>query len=536
MVRSIAFLVLVGCAPSWQNAPHDTRFQRAVEEPVPMPAERFAVSDWWEAGLESGVRPLGRALSPWTYIDATVGGRDALDVNAFEEVPASSWFEPRIARGLAPSELARGSGAHGPPAEGRFTIVAGKESGATPGFVVTDSDGTVWYVKFDPPGFPEMATGAEMIASRVIDAAGYWVPQTHLLELDLRRFDLDPAATTRDKYNRSVPLDGDRLMEFFALTNPNADDTVRAVFSRRIEGEHLGPFAWRGMDPTDGNDRIPHERRRSLRGLWVLFAWLNNTDTKSSNTLDTFQSSDGRSGIVRHYLLDLGDSIGAAGDRAKYRHEGYEPYFDWGESALRLLALGARYPYWLGLPPIESRATGPFEFDVFDPARWSPQFPNPAFDEASADDTFWGAALLARFTVEHVGAAVDAAEYTSSYVRERLLMLLLERRRKLLEYAFDGYVAVDGPSANGFEVTLTDLRALGGLPTPDPFRYSVLDDGDVIGRGESDIPVFDLARFRAHKASFLTLRIERGEYGATEVHLRVLSDGLLPVALDRDRW
>ncbi|MEO1170885.1 MAG: hypothetical protein AAFX94_02385, partial [Myxococcota bacterium] len=494
-MRPFLLLSLVACAPQWQNTPHDTRFQRVKEEPVPKPARRFAVSDWWEAGLESGVRPLGRALSPWTYVEEIGGSRRALDVNAFEEVPASSWFEPRLARGLDPSQLARGSGTFPPPAEGRFTIIAGKESGATPGFVVTDSAGVIWYVKFDPPGFPEMATGAEMIASRVMDAAGYWVPQTHLLDLDLERLDLDPGATTRDKYNRTVPLDVNRLTEFFALTNPSPDGRVRAVFSRRIEGEHLGPFDWRGMDATDANDRLPHERRRSLRGLWVLFAWMNNTDTKSSNTLDTFIPSDRDRGLVRHYLLDLGDSIGAAGDRAKYRHEGYEPYFDWGESGRRLLALGARYPYWLELPPIESRATGPFEAKVFDPERWSPQFPNPAFAAATPDDTFWAAALLARLSVEHVGAAVDAAEYTSSFVRERLVMLLLERRRKLLEHAFEGYVAVDGPAAEGFVVTLTDLRDIGDLSPAGPFRFAVLDDGEVIGSGESDAPRFDLTGY-----------------------------------------
>lgn len=550
----VTTFIVGGCAPAWKSAPHDALYQKVDERTIEMPQERLLVSDWWEAGLYTGVRPLGQALSPGTYVDRVAGRRSALDVNAFEEVLESSWFEARIARGgWTPARVFRGGVVNPGPAEGLLTVISGKNEGATPGFVVRDESGVVWFVKFDPPGFPGLATGAELVASRALYAAGYFVPETHLVELDLRRIDLAANAMTRDKYNRSVALDEKRLREFFILLNPDRTGRVRAVFSRRIEGEHLGPFLFRGVDETDPNDQIPHERRRSLRALWVLFAWLNNTDTKSSNTLDTFiratsDDAGGTRGLVRHYLLDLGDSLGAAGNRAKYRHEGYEPYFDWAESGKRLLALGLRYPYWLDLTPMRSRTLGPFEAEVFDPERWSPQFPNPAFEEVTAADTFWGAAILARFTREHVGALVDAADFDDAWVRDTTVNVLMARRRKLLAYAFEGYTALDRPTTSGTLLRFVDLETLSGLSENDPLRFEVrwnrtLRRDVLLAEGEvedSQIELSEPLRIARDRSGFsdepfLTVSVVRNDRGKTLFHLRDLGDRVLPVALERDR-
>ncbi len=534
----------VACAPQWQEVPHDRLFQRVVEEPIREPNSRDPTSDWWEAGLKGGVRPLGQALSPSTYVDAVFGHRPAMDFNAFGEVPESSWFVPRIGRDtLRAADVYSGRHEHPPPAGPRFTVIAGKRSRTTPGFVVRDEAGVEWFVKFDPASFPGLSTAAEMIANRAIGAAGYNVPEVHLVEMDLGKLALAEDATTFDDYNRSVPLDEDRLSEFFILLNPDDGKRTRALFSRRVEGRHLGGFSWRGVDSADRNDRIPHERRRSLRALRVLFAWLNNTDTKSSNTLDTFVRTDGERGLVRHYLQDLGDSLGAAGHRAKYRHEGYEPWFDWRESGIRLLALGFRYPYWSGLRPIESRTLGPFEATIFDPARWSPNVPNPAFDEATPDDVFWGGQLLARFTRELVGAMVDAADYQDPDIRDVVVERLMIRRAVTLEWAFSGYTALDRPRIEQGALRLTDLHRLGGLVDEGPFAYSVRWDDVVIEEGTVREPVVPLAAVVAaakrqrgfENEPFLTVTFALGERGATRVHLRVSGERVLPVALERER-
>lgn len=537
-------LATVACAPQWKLVPHDTLFQRAVDRPIREPDPREPSSDWWEAGLKAGVRPLGQALSPSTYVDAVFGARPALDVNDFGEVPASTWFEPRIGRDvLTPADVFSGQHEHPPPAGPTFTVIAGKRSGTTPGFVVRDQAGVEWFVKFDPASFPLLSTAAEMVANRALDAAGYFVPETHLVEMDLGKLRIAEDATTYDEYNRSVPLNEERLSEFFILLNPDNANRTRALFSRRVEGKHLGGFNWRGAASDDRNDRIPHERRRSLRALRVLFAWLNNTDVKVSNTLDTFVRTDGERGVVYHYLQDLGDSLGAAGHRAKYRHEGYEPWFDWRESGIRLLALGARYPYWIGLPPIESRTLGAFEAEIYDPARWSPKVPNPAFDEATPEDVFWGGQLLARFTPELVGAMVDAADYQDPEIRDTVVERLLIRRAKTLAWAFEGYTALDRPRVVDGALVLTDLHVLGGLARESRFEVRVLWRDEVLHSASVEqprVPLRELlgeARARSGFADdpFLTVSFRLGERGATRVFLRVTDACAFPVGLERDR-
>ena len=52
-------------------------------------------------------------------------------------------------------------------------------------------------------------------------------------------------------------------------------------------------------------DIVLHENRRDLRGLYVFSAWLNNTDAKAGNTLDTIVEENGVR-FIRHYLSPEG--------------------------------------------------------------------------------------------------------------------------------------------------------------------------------------------------------------------------------------
>ena len=91
-------LAVAACTPSWKQTPHDQMFQReAVQALIAEPASR-SISDWWDRGRQSFVRPLGRALSPGHWIARAVGGRPAQDVNDLGQVPDSEWFENRIGR------------------------------------------------------------------------------------------------------------------------------------------------------------------------------------------------------------------------------------------------------------------------------------------------------------------------------------------------------------------------------------------------------------------------------------------------------
>ncbi|MGH9371118.1 MAG: hypothetical protein ACRD15_06265, partial [Vicinamibacterales bacterium] len=93
----------------------------------------------------------------------------ALNVNTVDEVPDSSWFSNRVGpRSPVPhdtADLMKGphTGAAAGPAAGTWTITGRKSEGVTPGFTIRDSIGEIDWIKFDPAGFPEMASGAEVI-------------------------------------------------------------------------------------------------------------------------------------------------------------------------------------------------------------------------------------------------------------------------------------------------------------------------------------------------------------------------------------
>src|SRR6185436_20944255 len=98
----------------------------------------------------------------------------AESINSIDEVPDSSWFTNRAS--VTPAEALRGPGDDTGPAPGKLTV-SRKANGISPGFTITDSRGTRYFVKFDPPGLPELGTGAEAVVTRLFHVLGYHVPQ-----------------------------------------------------------------------------------------------------------------------------------------------------------------------------------------------------------------------------------------------------------------------------------------------------------------------------------------------------------------------
>ena len=104
----------------------------------------------------------------------------ALNVNSVDEVPDSSWYTNRIGRrAMTDDEIVRGpdtgSGPHQALDDHRR-----QNRGHQPGFTIRDGAGQVYFIKFDPPSNPEMASGAEVIATKFLYAFGYNVPENYL--------------------------------------------------------------------------------------------------------------------------------------------------------------------------------------------------------------------------------------------------------------------------------------------------------------------------------------------------------------------
>src|SRR6185503_17972043 len=93
-------------------------------------------------------------------------------------------------------------------------------------------------------------------------------------------------------------------------------------------------FNYEHTRSDDPNDVVPHDRRRDLRGLYVFCAWLNHTDSKQGNTLDTLVK-DGARQFIRHHLIDFGAMLGSDSDKAKDARLGNGYIFPTGKETLR---------------------------------------------------------------------------------------------------------------------------------------------------------------------------------------------------------
>src|SRR5215203_5994749 len=144
----------------------------------------------------------------------------ATNTNTVDEVPDSSWFTnrvgPRMSGSLDVAALVKGADTGTGPADGRWTITGRKGEGVTPGFTIKDSSGEIYWIKFDPKGYPEMASGAEVISTKLFHAFGYHVPENYLVSMRRDNLDIAPDATMKDEDGRRrkfTEIDLDAILE-----------------------------------------------------------------------------------------------------------------------------------------------------------------------------------------------------------------------------------------------------------------------------------------------------------------------------------
>ena len=362
------------------------------------------------------------------------------NVNTIDEVPDSSWFTNRAGKGSGPLDLealVKGPDTSNGPAPGPWTVIARKSEGVTPGFTIRDTAGEVYWIKFDPKGFAEMASGAELISTKFFHAFGYHVAENYLATFRLEDLRVAPDATMKDEDGRARQLTFGDLIEIVAGVARQPDGSYRVLASRNIAGRPLGPFRYYGTRPDDPNDIVPHEHRRELRGLSVFAAWLNHDEVRSSNSHDSVVAAGNRQ-IVRHHLLDFGSTLGSGSVRAQNRRAGNEFVWESRPTLITMLTLGLYVRPWLKVPYPDVPAVGRFESTYYRAESWKPDYPNPAFRNARPDDRFWAARIVAAVNEEAVAAVVRTAKFTDPRATEYLTTTLLERRTKVLTAWLNG--------------------------------------------------------------------------------------------------
>jgi hypothetical protein len=302
-----------------------------------------------------------------------------------------------------------------------------------PGFTVRDAAGQVWFIKFDPPGYPGMATGTEAMVSKLFWALGYHVPEVHIATLKPDELAIDEGARITPPSGRRRAFRRGDIQALLRKAHRQPDGTYRVVASKALEGRPIGGFRFYGTRSDDPNDLVPHEHRRELRAYGTFAAWLNHVDSKSINTLDTVIAQDGRQ-VVRHHLLDFGSTVGSAGVYPREAYEGWE-YLVEGKKALAGMP-GFGFPVrdWRTIPIYRARSVGAFPSDnsQWDPEVWKPRYANSAFRAARMDDKFWAARRLQALTDELLNAVVGVGQFNDPPSEEMLSKFLIERRDAIL--------------------------------------------------------------------------------------------------------
>lgn len=436
---SRTLLVLLGCALSGcgsmvRFADRRPLWRDPDEAAIPLSGKRELADNW--------VRARAGLFSPLDDALALKVNPEAKNVNSLDEVPDSSWFTDRrraaevAGTPYGPKEIGADPD-DAPDADGPITIVEGKFTGGSRGFVVTDSSKRRFLFKLDSPGFFSLATSTEVVAARLAAAAGRRVPDLTIVDVTPEQLRISKEAKIKDASGNKRPFTAKDLEHFLDGVPRTPEGRLRFSASAWIKGKIVGPYSYVGRRADDPNDRVPHEDRRDLRGYRVFSAWINNVDTIEANTLDTYEGEPGKGHVV-HYQQDVGGSFGNYAVGALASWMGYESYFDGPRILASMLAFGAYKRPWARTGIEDERAAalrewpevGWFEAEHFDPDAWAPLWFNAAFYRATTRDLYWGAKRVLSFSADEIRAAIAAGHYRPE-AAARLFDVLWERRERI---------------------------------------------------------------------------------------------------------
>jgi hypothetical protein len=404
--------------------------------------------------------------------------RRALGVNALDEVPDSTWFTNRIGvRDLALDELTNGPlTLDSPELHKPWKVKSTKAGSGDLGFLIEDTRGEKFLVKFDPPGYPEQESATHLIVDKILWACGYNTSEDFVVHVDKGDLVVSHDAKQTDLFGDKHPLDQAEVNRRLATVDVGSDGRMRALASRWIDGKALGGHPAEGVRDDDRNDRIPHELRRDLRGAYPLFAWLDHVDIQESNFLDSWVAdrADPKIHYVKHYLLDFGKSLGVMATTGRDPRRGHAYVIDFADIGKSLVEFGLVRRSWEGREAPRLRGVGLFEAATYDPGRWVTDYPvYRPFLESDRFDAFWGAKILARFSRAQIHALVETGQLTDPRATEYVTDTLVARQRATMAYWFSRVNPLDGFTAYGDRLCFDDLAIRYRLAQPGATRYEV---------------------------------------------------------------
>jgi hypothetical protein len=461
--------------------------------------------------------------------------RRALAVNSLDEAPDSTWFTNRIGvRDLTLDELRAGpTKIDSPEAHKPWTVKSTKVGGSEIGFVIVDARGERFLLKFDPAGFAEQETATHVIVDRILWACGYNTTEDYIVHFTPADLVLAPDAYVKEESGHKYPLDRAGLEDRLARVDANGTGAIRALASRWLPGKPLGGHPAEGVRGDDPNDRISHQLRRDLRGLYAFAAWLDHVDIQESNFLDMWvqDPADAKRHYVKHYLLDFGKSMGVMATTGADPRRGYDYVVDIADMTRSLIGVGTLPRAWEQRRAPSLRGVGLFDADSFDPGAWKPDSPAYVpFLDADRFDKFWAAKILIRFTREQLRAIVETAQLSDPKATDYLTDTLVARQRATAAYWFARVNPLDHFEVAGETMCFDDMLVAYRLGTPATFEVTSYGrDAHALGEATAITPN------AAGRACVVVRPSDAGDaYTIVEIAARRPRDGRTLVHLARD--
>ena len=463
-------------------------------------------------------------------------------VNTMGNVMDGPWFVNRHGRHhFSKDGLRRGPGDDRPPADGPWQVLTVKKFGFRPGVLIADSTGQIFLLRFDPPGWLEMANGAEVVTSKFLYALGYFVPETYIVYFERDRLvlaDGSERVTSAGDLQDLIDLDIDVFLDDVAR---DLERGFRAA-AIRIPGSWeglLGPYQVFGVRTDDPNDIVPHEHRRDLRGLFVFSSWLNHNRMGAVYTLDTLMIRDDVP-IIRHNLVDFYATLGSGGTEPKKSFRGNEKTYDFDQTFKNIAGMGIYSPRWQRANYPKFRSVGHFDYETFEPEKWKANTTIAPFANRLPNDTYWAAKQVMEFTDDDIRAIVSTGRYSDPEAEAWIAKCLIERRDRIGATYFAKVLPLDNFEVRGDELHFEDLAVKSGFtgPREHRFQWSHFDNAAETHRligvsaANREIPPIALA---APEGTYVAALISAGEPDkAVTVYLRKTSDDLEVIGVERN--
>ncbi len=425
-------------------------------------------------------RPLSKTIDLFqkTFTKPREGEVQAQNVNTLGEVPDSSWFTNRMSRSvMAIDNLVRGPDrGEGPDLSRTWVIIGAKTEGVTPGFRILDGRGDVYFVKFDPLYWPQMATSTETIGTKFFYAFGYNVPENYLTYWR-PVYEIDPEAEVLWESGHEERLTKAYVEDVLESVPKRPDGTIQVLASKLLPGRPVGPLDFQGIRLDDPNDIFPHQDRRELRGLRLFAAWMNHNDSDSVNTLDMYETRGQGRSFIRHYLIDFGTVMGSGSTQPHARRVGNEYYIEFKPALKAAATFGIWDRPWRSVKYPHYKAVGRFESSYFQPQAWKPDYPNPAFDKMTPQDALWATRTVMRFSDEAIRALVGTGQIDNPEAEDYLVATLIERRDKIVRYYLRQINPLDGftlsaTAEGGSSLEFVNLGIEAGLGSQCRYQYA----------------------------------------------------------------